>query len=251
MSKTRPEKTEGLKILERPEHVEASLWRRFKYVGQEECREKLFERQVIFARRMADAEFRRRPTYGLSREDCYQIAYSALLSTIDSYNPISGAPFTAYARKRIMGAIADGVESSSEASKQYSSERRNEKERLGSILEPIDPNSDDPLTGLSDLVVGLALSLLCERAAEFDLDKGSTDVDALEAYETPAWRDLVLSVRQVVDRLENLEARVMRLHYYEGLQFAVIANLLELSPGRISQIHRVALNRIRSKLGVD
>jgi RNA polymerase sigma factor for flagellar operon FliA len=44
---------------------------------------------------------------------------------------------------------------------------------------------------------------------------------------------------------------VVALHYQEDLSFREVATVLDLTPGRISQIHTQAMLRIRSVLGTD
>ena len=42
---------------------------------------------------------------------------------------------------------------------------------------------------------------------------------------------------------------MIRQHYDNGLSFARIAEMLELSRGRVSQLHRSALTRLRKRIG--
>jgi RNA polymerase sigma factor for flagellar operon FliA len=54
---------------------------------------------------------------------------------------------------------------------------------------------------------------------------------------------------QEIGRLPGSEAVVVRQHYENGLSFAHIAGLLDLSRGRVSQLHRSALDRLRKRIG--
>jgi RNA polymerase sigma factor FliA len=42
---------------------------------------------------------------------------------------------------------------------------------------------------------------------------------------------------------------VLRQHYETGLSFAQIAELLGVTRGRISQLHRSAIERLRKRIG--
>jgi len=55
-------------------------------------------------------------------------------------------------------------------------------------------------------------------------------------------RQLAGLLRQLPER----EAMVMSLHYQEGLTFREVAKVLDLTPGRISQIHTQAILRLRA-----
>jgi RNA polymerase sigma factor for flagellar operon FliA len=66
------------------------------------------------------------------------------------------------------------------------------------------------------------------------------------------------SMRQFADRiatiLESLpenERLVMALHYQEDLSYREIAQVMNLTAGRISQIHTQGMIRIRAKLKIN
>ncbi|MEW8228613.1 MAG: sigma-70 family RNA polymerase sigma factor, partial [Candidatus Thiodiazotropha endolucinida] len=49
----------------------------------------------------------------------------------------------------------------------------------------------------------------------------------------------------LVDNLPERERLIIRSHYFHGMAFDDLANLLEISKGRISQLHKKALRKIR------
>lgn len=237
----------GLKAVVRPIEAEASLWRRLRYEGQEECREALFNRYGALAKAIAMREFRRRPAYGLERGDFEQLALSGLLESIDKFDPLLGVPFGPYAKHRIRGAISDGIARSSEAGAYFSHRRRIELERLRS-LAPERNEPDDHIPELLALAAALAIGVIAENARFLKLD----DLDQhapLNPYETLSWRELQLSVMREINRLPGAEKTVVEQHYINDVPFAQIALLLGVSKGRISQIHRAALERVRERLG--
>jgi RNA polymerase sigma factor FliA len=235
----------GLKIIERPKQVEASLWRRFRFESDHACREALFNRYHRLASVIARHEFRRRPPYGLERRDFEQLAYGGLLEAIDRYDPLRGAPFEAYARHRIRGAISDGLARSSEIASQYSHRRRQEMDRAASIAAGQSHASADFISDLASMATLLAIGWIAEESRS---DRGAPPSPRAEGYDTLAWRELEISVAQEIDRLPEQEKSVMQQHYINGLEFKTIAELLGVSKGRISQIHRAALERIRTHL---
>ena len=106
---TRAARLSGLDLLVRPRRVEASLWRRLRFEGEAECRERLFNLYIRLARSIASHNFRRRATAHFDRSDYEQLAYEGLLQAIDRYDPMRAVPFGAYARRRIEGNVADGI----------------------------------------------------------------------------------------------------------------------------------------------
>jgi RNA polymerase sigma factor for flagellar operon FliA len=69
----------------------------------------------------------------------------------------------------------------------------------------------------------------------------------------PFYRSVELSqlrerLGQAVQGLPPQERTVVRSHYLQDMPFDEIAGMLQLSKGRISQIHKQALMRLRSLL---
>jgi len=121
-----------------------------------------------------------------------------------------------------------------------------ERERLASLREGFDPARDDPLAALSGLSATIAIGLLLESDLPADVEKIADP--APSAYDSLAWNELVHRVHQTIDGLPEREAYVMRQHYRNGVSFQQIAGLLGVTKGRVSQIHRAALQRLRGLL---
>lgn len=233
----------GLELVVDPVRAEASLWRRFRFEDDIGCRETLFNRYFALARAVAGRLFRRRLASGIERGDFDQFACEGLLQAIDRYDPLRGVPFGAYARRRITGSIADGIATMSEVDAQLSHRHRIEQERLRSIANS---GGDDPLVLLSDLAVGLAIGLMLEGTGL--IDRPDAVDNRPNAYDSLAWRETQALLVSEVGKLPENEAIVVRQHYDHGLPFAQIAQLMELSRGRVSQLHRAALERLRKRM---
>ena len=237
----------GLDLIKRPKEVEASLWRRFRYEGDTSCREMLFNRYLGLARSIALSELRRRPSHGLEKADFEQLAYSGLLESIDRFDPLRGTPFDAYAAQRIRGAISDGIAKSSESGAQYTHRRRMETDRLRSFHANEGSKPGDYVAELSDLAAALAIGIMAENAKATGVDWHAHHPE-LEAYESLSWRDMQMSILTEIERLPETERSVMQQHYFNGVPFTQIAHMLGVSKGRVSQIHRAAVLRVRERL---
>jgi RNA polymerase sigma factor FliA len=240
-----PASQTGLRLVERPKEVEASLWRRLRFENHPGCRELLFNRYHGLARIIALHEFRRRPPHGLERKDFEQLAYGGLLEAIDRFDPLRGAPFEAYARHRIRGAISDGLAQSNESAAQYASRRQMELERTRSARPEKQDDAADCVAELADMATLLAIGFIVESGGS---DAGSDAHVGLDAYGTLAWRDIQLSILQEIDRLPEAEKSIMRHHYLNGVEFRHIADMLGISKSRVSQLHRAAIERVRARL---
>lgn len=234
-------RSRGRTLIERPPHVEASLWRRLRFEAEMRCREALFHLHLPFARRVAGGEHRDKIGLGLDRGDFEQMSFAALLEAIDRFDPLVGAPFQSFARLRIKGAIADGLARASENGAQARYARRMQAERMRS-LAPDAANAADPLAALGELAALLALGFIAEGFEHTERTRSN------DPFASSAWRDIELSLAKAIDRLPQNEKAIIQNHYGQGVAFTEIARLLGLTKGRISQLHRTALKRLRDEL---
>lgn len=239
----------GLDLVVRPGHAEAALWRRLRFEADHECRHLLFDRYAALARTIAGRHYYRRGHKRIERGDFEQFAYAGLLQAIDRFDPLLGVPFSAYARRRIAGSIADGVAKMSEADAQIGHRMRIEQERVRSIRRRSgDEPGADALSELAELAIGLAFGLMLEGTSLAGTSEAGADARP-DPYESLAWHELQTRLGAAVASLPEREAAVVRHHYEHGLSFAQVAELLDLSRGRVSQLHRAALDRLRKKVG--
>lgn len=235
----------GLSLILKPSQVEASLWRRFRFDDDFTCREKIFNQYHIMAIKAARKQFRIRPSYGLERADFEQFAFAGLLEAIDNYDPLRSIPFSAFAKFRIHGSISSGLSNSNEAASSYSHQRRAELDRLKSLEQGAD--EQDSLTLVSNLAVGLALGYMLEDVG-LAVSNDAKDYGP-NAYESLSWRELKLKLSQEIDNLPRKQKSVVKQHYMNGVAFVQIAQLLNLSKGRISQLHKLAIGHLRRSIG--
>jgi len=238
-------KRAGIDLVLVPPRVEASLWRRFRFERELRCREQIFSRYRPLARSLAVRHLRVRPRNGVEQGDMEQFAYEGLLRAIDRFDPLRGVPFGAFARRRIIGSIADGASQMTEMDAQYSYRRRAENERVRSI--GIDAATADPVRALAELAVGLAIGLMLEGTNLIEPGNGADHRP--NAYESLAWRELQVQIAREIARLPERESVIVRQHYENGVSFTHIAQLLGLSKGRVSQLHASALAKLRARIG--
>ncbi|HEX4695787.1 sigma-70 family RNA polymerase sigma factor [Sphingomonas sp.] len=239
------ERETGLDIVLDPSRAEASLWRRARFEDDGRSRETLFNRYVVLARSIAARQFRwrRQPA---DRADAEHFAYEGLLQALDRFDPLQGVPFGAYARPRITGSVADGLSQMSDVEAQIGQRRRLRQERLRS-LSPTERQPADPLAALADLAVDLALGLMLEGTGMLVESEEGSDTRP-SAYEGLAWHQTQVALADAIERLPDAENAVIRQHYHTGLSFAHVAELLRLSRGRVSQLHKSAVDRLRRRL---
>jgi len=227
---------------------EAALWLAFKGEGSAAARERLFTLYSPLARRIAGRQYRDRSDRTIEFPDLCQLAYAGLLEAIDRFDPAIGVSFAHYAERRIVGSVVDGLRHASERHEQVAFRQRVRRERAKSLVGE-DASSLAPaeaLDRLIDAAVGLALGFMLEGTDIYVPD------DAVEsrtsAYDSVAWKELVRSVIAEIEALPEREALIVRQHYLEGVDFDHLGALLGVSKGRVSQLHRAALGRLKVQL---
>ncbi|WP_022692962.1 sigma-70 family RNA polymerase sigma factor [Ponticaulis koreensis] len=235
----------GLNMLLEPAKVEAARWRRFKANGNARDRSELFSEYQPFARKIAGSLFRARSHLGMEYGDFEQLAYAGLLEAMEAFDPSIGSRFHSFARHRIKGSISDGLIKANEKNAQLTYERQKERDRMNSLTSR-DNASGSSLENTAEVAVSLALGLLLESAGiAYSGDSADT---AADGFQSLAFRQLEHSVYEEVQKLPDPEDLVIMQHYIEGTAFVEIAKLLKLTKGRISQLHKTALNRLRKRL---
>lgn len=238
----RPARIFGLELLADPLRVEAALWRRARFEDDPASRRQLFERYTPLARSVV-ARHRRWRWKG-EGGDLEQFAFEGLLQALDRFDPLRGIPFGAYARRRMSGAILDGMARMSDLEAQIGHRRRLQQERVRLLAGGRD--GTDPVTALADLVTDLALGLMLEGTGLIAPENGADTRP--DPYEGLVWRETRRALAAEVERLPENEGAVVRQHYQLGLAFVQIAELLRLSRGRVAQLHRAALDRLARRL---
>lgn len=187
---------------------------------------------------------------GVPFEEYIQFGVEGLLQAFDRYDASLGARFETYASYRIRGAILSGLEKSTEVNQQVATMRRLREDRLASLTEPhqsAEPahGSDAAFARLLDVSVGLAVAFMLDDTALYVQD------------DLPHWDDGAanLSFKQLqrrllaaLDALTDNERMVIDGHYFDHRSFDHLAAALTLSKGRVSQLHRQALTKLRSSL---
>jgi RNA polymerase sigma factor for flagellar operon FliA len=238
--------TSGIDLVLVPPRVEASLWRRLRFESDAACRALLFDRYTALARALSGRQMRVRSGTSLERGDVEQFAYEGLLQAIDRFDPLQGTPFGAFARRRILGAISDGVARLSELGAQLGFRRRTEAERARSLARAPQDAATGALRELSELAAGLAIGLMLEGTGMIEAE-GGVDVKP-SAYDSLAWREMQSLLVRAIAELPEREALIIRQHYESGVSFTQIAHLLGISKGRVSQLHKAALQRLGDRI---
>ena len=247
-----------------------ALWQRFIADGNADARLQLIDAYQPFAKSMAARLYARRPDSDIEFGDYLQHAFIGLIESVDRYRPEEKASFTTFASYRIRGAVLDGVEKASERREAGAYARRVANERLrsldsedfGSRREEAKRGSSrnsadaskrgdandaggDAFASLVSVTTRLALAFLLEDAG---MTRDAKAASADDPYAMNLMRDLAERLVEAMDELPERDRNILRCHYFGHMDFTCVAKLLGLSKGRVSQLHRRALDRLRDLL---
>jgi len=218
--------------------------------------DKLVETHLNLARRIA-WHIHGRVGKRVEIDDLLQVAYMGLMDAAQRYVVQPGTPFSAYAGIRIRGALMDHLRALSGQTRgahQMQSKIRAVEHRLEQGL----------MRRASDAEIAADMGLTPDELAhwrmEFDmhqqksLDEVYTDHSMIFRDRAPSAEDnlahdmLKRQLRDGVASLPEREALVLQLYFVEELNVYEIAEVLKVTTGRVSQIKKAAVGRLRQIL---
>lgn len=219
-------------------------------VGDTDRQQKLVLEHLPLVRAIASRLYRLRWNQSVEFDDYCQMGSVGLVEAAQRYDPGRGAEFGTFASWRISGAILNGLMHSTEQHAQAAARKRLLDSRIGDLRDAAgsEASIEASLARLAQVAVGLAVGFMLEGTAMFD---NGASVDRFDGYASLALRQLRARVIASVASLPAQEQRVIELHYFQQRPFAEIAEDLSLTRGRISQIHKNALQRLRTLLARD
>lgn len=229
----------------RPDPAEIGpLWASFVRTRDSGTREQLVSAYMGFARMMAAKVYARRAFDEMEFADYLQYARVGLIEAIDRFDPERGVLFETFAAVRMTGAMLTGIESSSEIQRQVATRKRVIGERVASLAEPAPPSTgpEAVFARLAEMAIGLAVGFALEESGMYLQEEGEY---ADNTYSGVELRQLRGRVKAALGELGLNQRRVIELHYLQHLPFEDVANRMSLSRGRISQIHKEALQNLR------
>ena len=197
----------------------------------------------------------------IDRDDLLSYGMIGLVSASDSWDSTRGFKFSTYAYPKIRGAILDELRHMD-----FLPRGRREKVRtVDKIVAKLEQEKGTPPTPEE---IAEALELTVEEVGEIlvharvagvvSLDEGmSTELGALLADPrsqnpegTAEWEEMKQLVIEAIQTLPEQEQTVITLYYGEELLLKEIADVMDLTESRISQIHTAALYRLNRELRV-
>jgi RNA polymerase sigma factor for flagellar operon FliA len=227
-------------------------------------REALLLEQMPQVRSIARRIHERLPRH-VPLEDLVHAGVLGLIDALNKFDAAKHVRFVAYAKFRIRGAILDSLRELDwsprhlrRRARQLEETHRQLATRLG--REPseteIATELHIDLRQLQELLHelrGLELgSMWVERAGD-GREENLGEMVAANPDETPYQRCLAGEMKQAlaagIHELPEKERRVLALYYFEELTMKEVGTVLGVGESRVSQLHSLALVRLRARLG--
>ncbi|GAB2576412.1 sigma-70 family RNA polymerase sigma factor [Dyella jejuensis] len=226
-----------MRNVDNDEHM---LWLRWTQERSAVTRDALIVHYSPWARQVARDVYLRVYLMRDAWRDCVQNALLGLMEAIERFDPNRGANFHSFARLRVRGAVFDGLRVLRNVHLELGCDVTRlstvARDRVQSLSEDTD---DDPLEAFIATTVGLGLGFL------LDMQSMPGRAHTADAYAALEKAELSATVAESLDLLPERERAIVVLHYYHQVSFVDIANQLGVTKGRISQLHRRALELLR------
>jgi RNA polymerase sigma factor for flagellar operon FliA len=220
-----------------PEAVTA-IWRQCRD-GHQQVRAELARRYAPWVRMVARSVFLRVRGRSDDWPDYVQNAMLGMLEAMNSFDVERGVPFEAFARPRVRGAVFNGLRALRTLPVALETSRISD-EAIASVLEEDEP---DPVERLIAVVSGLALGHGLALHADMVVN-----AEPVGPYDAAVRSQLGERLSKHLKRLGERERLVLEWHYLQHLPFVHVADVLGISRGRVSQLHRQALLRLRERM---
>lgn len=222
-------------------------------VQGEQSLQALVMQYMPLVRTVSRRVYRLRGFDGIEFDDYIQFGVEGLIQALHRFDASKGASFETYATYRIRGSILSGLECSSEVNQQVATLRRLAAERLESITEAKDEKHDpkdaeQAFMRLLDASVGLAIAFMLEDTGLYVNEEAQHWEDGPTNL---AFKQLQERLVQALSTLTEPEQLVIEGHYFHYRRFEDIGAALKVTKGRVSQIHRLALTKLRQAIAVQ
>lgn len=221
---------------------ERALWDRWRSSRDMAARDALIAKYSPWSRMVARDVYVRVHALTSAWPDCAQNALVGLLEAINRFEPARGILFQTFARHRIRGAVFDGMRALRDDFRPEGQDNERVamlRERVTTLVEESAP---DPLEAFVTSTVGLGLGFLME------LGSVPAPPHVVDAYTCREHEELSEALADAVEHLPERERAIMVLHYHHHVPFVAIAEQFGVTKGRVSQLHKRALERLRDYL---
>ena len=221
----------------------------------EDNRKKLIEEHIELVKIIAGTIYKSYSSY-IEYDDVVSFGIIGLLDAIEKYDENKKINFKTYAQYRIRGQILDGFRKLDWVPRGV----RNTHDKLNKAESKLrmelnrKPNDKELSLELGINIEELAVykknaDLHTQTSLEHFLENSLKEVrDTTNVEEIVLKEDLKNRLAEQINSLDTRDKQLITLYYYEELTFKEIANVLNISESRVSQLHKKILENLKKHL---
>lgn len=222
---------------------EIGLWRDYFSSNSEKYRNQLIDRYMFLADKIAAYYFKRRIGGNVEYSDYQHLAVIGLIQAIENYRVHYGAKFETYASFRIKGSILNSIKYFSEKDSYIDHNKKRKQELADSVCDLSDDN-ENIFQKIINATLALTYSELLDQTYVYQ-DQHEVTEKTYDTYTHCELDDIKRLLHNLLEHLPDDEQVITRYYYYYELSFSQIAEIMGITKGRVSQIHKNAMNSIR------
>lgn len=240
----------------------SELWERWKEHGEPGAKKQLIENYLSIVEYVSG-----RLAVGLpknvSRDDLVSNGVMGLIDAIEKFDHKRGLQFETYASWRVRGAILDGLRQGDWVPRSVREKARKIEDAYQKLEQTyLRTVSDEEMSSylqvtakeFQSMLQEVAVMSICSLEDPIREEESETRLSLLvdEKAQNPNYTINGFYLRETlvqgIEKLTEKERMVVSLLYYEDLSLSEIAEVMSLSPSRISQLHSKAILRLRATL---
>ncbi|PZE22428.1 FliA/WhiG family RNA polymerase sigma factor [Paenibacillus xerothermodurans] len=239
------------------------VWKQWKESGLIEAKQSLIETYLPLVEYVSN-----RLSIGLpknvSKDDLAGFGVLGLIDAIEKFDYLRGLQFETYASWRIRGAIIDGLRQGDWVPRSVREKSKKIEEAYQQLEQQYSRSVTDAEISaylqvseneFRQMVQEISITTVCSVDDPIREEDSETRLSLLidEKAKNPEHtvNEFYLkdTLAKAIERLTEKERTVVSLFYFEELSLTEIAEVMSLSPSRISQLHSKAISRLRAALG--
>lgn len=240
-----------------------SLWEAYRKTQDPSIQENLVKRYIHLVHQTASRLSISIPSSFISKEDLIGLGYIGLVEAIQKYDYKKGYQFETFGLWRIKGAMMDGIRQLDWVPRGFREKSKKFKQAYAFLeqtlmraptVEELSQYLNVPMEQVDEIMAGLSLNTMLsldEPLQAKEDEKNQTRLDqirdenSVDQEKYIEWIEIQQYLSECIDELPEKERLVISLFYYNGLTQVEIAEMLKLTKGRISQLHSLAVVRMR------
>ncbi|MDD6351412.1 MAG: FliA/WhiG family RNA polymerase sigma factor [Lachnospiraceae bacterium] len=195
-------------------------------------------------------------------EDIINEGVLEIMKGIDRYDPARDNKFDTFISQRIRGMVIDLMRKNDWMPRNFHRDRKNLEEIQTRLTEQLGRNPSDEevaneadmdvkklrkIRSMSTMVNVLSLDMTYDETDEAVLQVPTEDEGVLPEASLMN-KETTRQLASCIDRLADKEKMIISLYYVDNFNMSQIANVMEISQPRVSQLHAQAIRKLKKMM---